>query len=184
MMAQSDPSSHFLGFLRTSPYTPLATDSEDAQRTQVKLNIGQILRSKRVRVVGVATLVVCAITFLFYGPRRRPNFDFRCPSSSSASPSSGDVDWTRYAYTQYVTNTAYLCNSVMLFEILHRLGSKADRLMMYPATMHPDPASNGVDSRMLLKAQNEYGVKLMPIEVQHRSGVERKNLILRLQKPC
>jgi hypothetical protein len=37
---------------------------------------------------------------------------------------------------------------------------------------------------MLLKAQNEYGVKLMPIEVQHRSGVEGKHLLLHPQKPC
>jgi alpha-N-acetylglucosamine transferase len=43
------------------------------------------------------------------------------------------TDWTQYAYIQYVTNSDYLCNSVMLFETLHRLGSKADRLMLVPS---------------------------------------------------
>ncbi|PVH80652.1 glycosyltransferase family 8 protein [Cadophora sp. DSE1049] len=56
----------------------------------------------------------------------------------------------------------------MLFEILHRLGSKADRLMMYTASMHPDAASPTKESQLLLKAEREYNVKLMPIEVQHR----------------
>jgi hypothetical protein len=36
------------------------------------------------------------------------------------------LNWSDFAYTQYVTNTNYLCNSVMLFESLHRLKSKAD----------------------------------------------------------
>ncbi|KAK2625081.1 hypothetical protein QTJ16_005450 [Diplocarpon rosae] len=57
----------------------------------------------------------------------------------------------------------------MLFETLHRLGSKADRLMMYPASMHPDPASPSKESQLLLKAQQQFNAKLMPIEIQHRS---------------
>ncbi|KAK0738622.1 nucleotide-diphospho-sugar transferase [Schizothecium vesticola] len=49
-------------------------------------------------------------------------------------PEQHNTDWSRFAYVQYVTNSAYLCNSVMLFETLHRLGtSRADRVMMYPA---------------------------------------------------
>ena len=43
-------------------------------------------------------------------------------------------DWSRFAYVQYVTNLPYLCNSVMLFESLYRLGSMPDRLLLYPSS--------------------------------------------------
>lgn len=51
---------------------------------------------------------------------------------------------------QYVTTSPYLCNSVIPFERLHTLGSKADRLLMYPSHMNPDGKS--VDSKLLRKA--------------------------------
>ncbi|KAL2842495.1 nucleotide-diphospho-sugar transferase [Aspergillus pseudodeflectus] len=80
------------------------------------------------------------------------------------------VDWSSFAYTQYVTNGAYLCNSVMLFETLHRLKSKADRLMMYPNNFSADEQDQSSESRLLRKARDDYGVKLMPIEVQSRTN--------------
>lgn len=82
-------------------------------------------------------------------------------------PTDG-VDWSQYAYCQYVTNEAYLCNSVMIFESLVRLGAKADLLMMYP-----EQYTVGDDSyagKLLAKCRDEYKVRLMPIEVQHFDG--------------
>jgi hypothetical protein len=76
------------------------------------------------------------------------------------------IDWSRFAYAQYVTNTDYLCNSVMLFETLHRLGSKAERMLMYPATFDNDVTI--VNSRLLEKARDDYHVILVPVEVQHK----------------
>ncbi|KAK9312651.1 nucleotide-diphospho-sugar transferase, partial [Lipomyces starkeyi] len=55
----------------------------------------------------------------------------------------------------------------MLFEILHRLGSKAHRLMMYPSSFTVDGASTE-ESRLLRQARDKYGVKLVPIEIQRR----------------
>jgi len=81
------------------------------------------------------------------------------------------VDWSRFAYTQYVTNSNYLCNSVMLFELLHKLDSQADRLMMYPSEMLIDPGAKEAttdDGRLIIKARDEYNVKLAPITVQSR----------------
>ncbi|KAJ5575969.1 hypothetical protein N7535_002895 [Penicillium sp. DV-2018c] len=78
------------------------------------------------------------------------------------------VNWSRFAYTQYVTNTAYLCNSVMLFETLHRLNSKPDRVMMYPSEFSLDENSAEPESRLLRKARDEYNVKLVPIKVRSR----------------
>ncbi|KAI9036774.1 nucleotide-diphospho-sugar transferase [Aspergillus affinis] len=55
------------------------------------------------------------------------------------------VGWSRFAYAEYVTNTLYLCNSVMLFEALHRLGSKPDRLMMYPSAFLQDEKDDSTE---------------------------------------
>ncbi|KAH8424920.1 uncharacterized protein LDX57_002666 [Aspergillus melleus] len=58
----------------------------------------------------------------------------------------------------------------MLFEALHRLGSKPDRLMMYPSRFLEDAQNSSTESRLLRKARDEYEVKLMPIEVQSRDS--------------
>ncbi|KAH6847554.1 glycosyltransferase family 8 protein [Chaetomium sp. MPI-CAGE-AT-0009] len=86
------------------------------------------------------------------------------------------VDWSQFAYTQYVTNSQYLCNSVMLLERLQHVGSRADRVIMYPSKMLDQgavlesSASNDADARLLIKARDEYGAKLVPITVQSRQG--------------
>lgn len=54
----------------------------------------------------------------------------------------------------------------MIFEALHRLGSKAERLLMYSEVFDEDPSSP--ESRLLQKAKNDYSVSLTPIEVLHR----------------
>jgi hypothetical protein len=176
-MTQPDYTSYFHGLLRISLQTE--SDEEAAQNLQLKPNIGQILRSKRIRITAIVMIATCTLALLLYGPRRSlrssiSSINFGSLHYSSTSTSPENVDWSRYAYIQYVTNTEYLCNSVMLFEILHRLGTKADRLMMYPSSMYQDLGASTVESQLLLKAQNEYGVHLMPIEVQHRSVGDRE----------
>ncbi|KAG5999445.1 hypothetical protein E4U43_002072 [Claviceps pusilla] len=94
--------------------------------------------------------------------------------SSLGVVSAGSVDWSKFAYVQYVTDSDYLCNSVMIFEALHRFGSRPDRLIMYPSTMmaaNPSP-DNSDDARLLTEARDEYNVRLRPVEVQYRSGSE------------
>ncbi|EXK42929.1 hypothetical protein FOXG_01495 [Fusarium oxysporum f. sp. lycopersici 4287] len=81
-----------------------------------------------------------------------------------------EVDWSRFAYTQYVTNSDYLCNSVMFFESLDRLSSRADRVMMYPSHMFEANNGSSVDTQLLIKARDEYRVKLVPITVQHKDN--------------
>ncbi|PFH60217.1 hypothetical protein XA68_11313 [Ophiocordyceps unilateralis] len=84
------------------------------------------------------------------------------------------IDWSQFAYTQYVTNSEYLCNSIMLFEVLHRLGSKADRVIMYPSHMVDREAreADTDDGRLLIKARDDYRVRLVPISVQHRNSAD------------
>ncbi|KAJ0416496.1 nucleotide-diphospho-sugar transferase [Aspergillus carlsbadensis] len=89
----------------------------------------------------------------------------------SSSGATGDnVNWSRFAYAQYATNTDYLCNSVMVFETLHRLHSKAQRLLMYPSNYSVDEHDPSSESWLLRKARDEYGVELVPIEVQRRDS--------------
>jgi len=92
--------------------------------------------------------------------------------SKHTFPDSAGIDWTDLAYCQYVTNEEYLCNSVMMFESLRRVGVKADLLMMYPTHWKFDlPAKNDTHTAKLLrKVRDEYQVKLQPIDVQHLAG--------------
>ncbi len=178
-MVQPQLSSWLPTFLQNSRHITVGAGVETTDTTntiQLIPNVGQILRSKRARIVAAALFVIVATTVFVHGSEIRFKFDGPY-SSHPTNPACAEnnVDWSRFAYTQYVTDVEYLCNSVMLFEILHRLGSKADRLMMYPANMSPDPASGRIESRLLLKAQNEYNVKLLPIEIQHRSGGDGKS---------
>lgn len=82
------------------------------------------------------------------------------------------VDWSRYAYTQYATSETYLCNSVMVFEALHRLGSRADRVLFYPdewdLIMEGDYART---SQLLITAKEKYNVQLMAVKMD---GIKRE----------
>ena len=78
------------------------------------------------------------------------------------------IDWSRFAYVQYATDLPYLCNSVMLFERLHTLMSKADRLLLYPESFSTDHGD--MQSTLLKKARDLYGVTLKPIAIQHKNS--------------
>ncbi|OJD38572.1 glucose n-acetyltransferase 1 [Diplodia corticola] len=97
------------------------------------------------------------------------------PSAQPARPAThlpngladAHVDWSRFAYSQYATNGAYLCNSVMLFDQLHRLGSRADRVLFYPEEWDLTvESSTDRDSQLLLMARDKLGVTLRPTNMQ------------------
>lgn len=77
------------------------------------------------------------------------------------------IDWTRYAYVQYVTDEEYLCNSLMMFESLHRLGSKADRVLLYPQQWELYPKVPTWISKFIRKAQDDYKVHIAPVRPQY-----------------
>ncbi len=85
-----------------------------------------------------------------------------------ALPSDGSVNWSQYAYCQYVTSKEYLCNSLMIFESLIRLNARAERLMLYPEEWMVGDES--ITGQLLAKARDEYGVRLVPIVVQRFNG--------------
>lgn len=98
------------------------------------------------------------------------------PPRLLALHSTADANWSSFAYTQYVTNSEYLCNSVMFFEALHRLSSRADRVMMYPSRMFEPDDDTSNDTHLLIKARDEYNVKLVPITIQHKDNADGKQL--------
>ncbi|KAF2669713.1 nucleotide-diphospho-sugar transferase [Microthyrium microscopicum] len=82
---------------------------------------------------------------------------------SGSSRNSTKVDWSRLAYSQYATDVQSLCNALMVFESLHRLKSKAARVLLYPRewVKNPDP----IAVRMLKDASKKYGVTLEPVDL-------------------
>lgn len=87
--------------------------------------------------------------------------------SSCTHPITGkQINWSRYAYSQYATDQHYLCNSLMVFASLHALHSRADRILFYPKTWDTDVSSSkDRTSQLLVMARDKYHVKLRPVEM-------------------
>ena len=82
------------------------------------------------------------------------------------------IDWSQYAYSQYATDEAYLCNTLMVFESLDHLGSRADRILFYPEKWDVE-VSNRWDrgSQLLVMARDKYRVKLIPVDIPDAGNV-------------
>ena len=72
--------------------------------------------------------------------------------------------WSRFAYSQYTTDTQSLCNSLMVFESLHRLGSQAQRVLLYPREWL-EQGDDHINWRLLHKAEKDFKVNLIPINL-------------------
>ncbi len=132
-------------------------------------------------IIVLLLLLLLAQTFLPSEPRLDTIVPVGWPTHRDSSKHEDpgrktwmSTDWSQFAYVQYVTNLPYLCNSVMLFASLHRLGCRPDRLMMYPSGFSLEDDST--EARLLRKARDEYRVTLKPIEVQRRTSHDRKPL--------
>lgn len=124
---------------------------------------------RRLRKYVIASLVFFVILYITFH-RSHP------PRGLSPYLNYDAIDWTQYAYTQYATDETYLCNSVMVFEALDRLGSRADRILFYPKDW--DLKVNFADDRLsqlLNLAHDRYKVQLEPVTMdslhQHESGM-------------
>ncbi|KAE8350637.1 nucleotide-diphospho-sugar transferase [Aspergillus coremiiformis] len=122
----------------------------------------ELLVRRRPREVIILLITV----FLFLSPFSLPRTSYNAPVNTAYSNPIQSTDWSRFAYVQYATTTDYLCNSVMIFEALTRLKSKAERLLMYPAYYPVD--ENSIQGQLLRKARDEYGVNLMPVQLHGR----------------
>ncbi|KAI1360605.1 glucose N-acetyltransferase [Xylaria arbuscula] len=161
------------------------TDASASGSNDLKPSLVQILTSKRIRYTASALAVVGFFFLAFRNYDQLPtlstmrggssvavNANADCPPAIVPEFTDASVDWSQYAYTQYVTNKEYLCNSVMIFETLYRLKAKADRVMMYPDAMMDPTETNPTshEAKLLVKARDQYEVKLVPVSVQRRTG--------------
>jgi hypothetical protein len=81
------------------------------------------------------------------------------------------VDWNSYAYSLYATDAHSLCNAILVFDSLKRLGSRAERVLLYPQQWDTYVASNTDRTSQLLKiARDDYNVNLMPIGLLGQDG--------------
>jgi hypothetical protein len=129
---------------------------------------------RRIRAIFPIASLLIAVVFLASALTLvRPGILISLPPPKHPVSYPADVDdkiqWSDFAYAQYVTNSNYLCNSLMIVEALHRSGTKADRLIMYPEDWHV--AEEGLpgdsyESELLALGRDLYDAKLVPIHVQ------------------
>jgi alpha-N-acetylglucosamine transferase len=108
-----------------------------------------MLGLQRLRSALVAAIAVTILILIYISTR-----------SHYAAKSS----WSSFAYVQYVAKPHYLCNLLMLLESLHRYGSKAERVMLFPTSWTIDDSSD-IRYRLLMQAADAYAAKLFPVDV-------------------
>lgn len=112
---------------------------------------------RRFRTYVLLAIFILAVYYTFHRSQ---------PSSGSPFLRYDSIDWSRYAYSQYATSSAYLCNAVMVFEALHRLGSRAERILFYPEEWDTVvESSTDRNSQLLVMARDRYNVQLMPVKM-------------------
>lgn len=174
-------------WLQDSPYLPLSILEEKLESQPYrKPTFLELARSKNIRRWAVLITVLLTIWYtptiiysLFNNAILRrisgPNCYFQDPINPELYSWTEETDWSRYAYVQYVTNAEYLCNSLILFAALQKFESKAERLLLYPSSMRMSEASDSEaeQANLLIKARDQYGVKLVPVELQHKRDPAR-----------
>ncbi|KAK8192790.1 nucleotide-diphospho-sugar transferase [Phyllosticta capitalensis] len=119
---------------------------------------------RRSRILAFVALLLLVFVWYSHGPT--PDVTKKKNKLRNGLSADG-VDWSKYAYSQYATNGAYLCNSIMAFDALEKLGSKADRILFYPDNWDLEvTASDDRDSQLLVMARDKYRVKLIPMHMQ------------------
>ncbi|KAL4923780.1 nucleotide-diphospho-sugar transferase [Aspergillus undulatus] len=113
---------------------------------------------RRIRTWAFILVFILFILFL----RREP-----APAPVAPHINYDLVDWSRYAYSQYATSSPYLCNAVLVFDALEKLGSRAQRVLYYPKRWDVVVESDhDRDSQLLRLAKNKYKAMLVPIELE------------------
>jgi alpha-N-acetylglucosamine transferase len=134
-------------------------------------------------IVGVILLLVYFFakhegyaTHLSFGSRKSFQHDDGSATDAIQCLPSGkgkNMVWSDFAYVWYVTNSNYLCNSLMIFEALRRHGTKADLLMLYPQKwnvpkyiLDDDARPTDYEGGLLAQARDQYHAKLNPVQVR------------------
>lgn len=155
------------GALVSWKYSPLPSSEHDLPVHRLATIKNAFSSRTCWRFILASTLALLVID-IFKAESTVSNLISSQPTIQGSLQTANSTDWSQFAYCQYVTNEQYLCNSLMMFESLHRLNSQASRVMMYPHEWDIENDDNV--GTLLRKARDEYNVQLSPIEVQHFSG--------------
>ncbi|KAJ5683623.1 Glucose N-acetyltransferase 1 [Penicillium macrosclerotiorum] len=142
---------------------PYRRDSNDWERDFFDIPDESALLVVKRQLRRVRTWLVLAVLLLLIIWMRRER-----PSTSSLPHINyNEVDWSRFAFTQYATSETYLCNCVMVFEALQRLGSRAERVLFYPKEwdLVIDDDSDRI-SQLLVLAKTQYNVQMVPVAIE------------------
>lgn len=126
------------------------------------------IAKRQLRRVRTWVILAVFVMLIIWQRRARP------PPSALPHVHYDEVDWSRFAYTTYATSETYLCNCVMLFEALHRLGSRAERVLFYPKgwDLIVESDSDRI-SQLLLMAKEDYKVQMVPSPIEGiKTGAE------------
>jgi hypothetical protein len=145
--------------------SPLDSDDATTSQTSWKDTARNLVGIRAIRRALLACLLIFVFANLF---RLRVLRRFIPLDVISPEQLLDGVNWSRYTYCQYVTNPHYLCNSVMIFEALDRVGAQASKVMMSPSDW--DITNDDETGRLIRQAQASYNVQLSPIQVQHFSA--------------
>ena len=120
------------------------------------------LRFRRSRSTILTFVIITVLIYLWTHIRLPQSKPKHAPSLNHKN-----IDWRMFAYSQYATDRHHLCNAVMIFEALERLGSKAERILMFPEGMDIEVSDErDRDSQLLLKAQSLYKARLLSIPTE------------------
>jgi hypothetical protein len=194
-------------FLENSPFfIQLPSSSEEPPKPYQRPSLKQIILSSQFRKSIYAGLAVLLFWYLI---PRKGDYSHRLlgqhgllrgggaqclydpkavaiiPDEKEAKIRLSTLDWEKHAYVTYVTHHEVLCNAVMMFESLKRLGSKAKMVMLIPDT--EEFALEGYGSRSatadatvkrLLRGTVEEGVELVRVRVLRREMSYRRFYLL------
>lgn len=133
---------------------------------------------RQLRHLRTWVILTLLVFFLMWYRRERP------PPLPLPHIHYNEVDWSRFAYTQYATNEVYLCNSLMVFEALWRLGSKAERVLFYPEQwdLVVEDDRDRV-SELLLLARNKFNVMVIPVKIEGAEDPRGEHCAIESQNP-
>ncbi|EPE35105.1 Nucleotide-diphospho-sugar transferase [Glarea lozoyensis ATCC 20868] len=101
------------------------------------------------------------------------------------SVDTAKVDWFKLYYVQYVTTEEELCNALIVWSEIEEIGSRAQRMMFYPADWDLDekdttpskPDELTARARLLRTAKRAYFVKLTALDVLGANHPERSQWV-------
>jgi len=141
--------------------------------------VRHILSARSTQVVLACVFILSALRYVIVHNYRREPPILTITLDSLVEPP--DFNWTNVYNVQYAATPIHLCNALMLWSQIERIGSRAQRLMYYPSHWSPDEIDDSDPekeltpiARLLTSAIEDYAVTLQPLDVLHENNPSRE----------